>query len=187
MKEQPIQNEYQEKIKNLIELLSALKIGPEQKANIALVIMELKPATELYLYKNNDPEDLVCETLTNCGLEVRKKETTEKCLKFAIAKDPNIAEQLLKINGNKDHELYGRLMGYPNTAIQAFLNKEDLLDQATENRLLQNNDEIYMGYFKLSKNHYQEELELMETWNQAIKEHAPSIYQSLKKALDNKQ
>ena len=178
------EREKQEKI----QLLEKLNIGSAQKAEIILIFLGLKPAADLTLFKNYDSEEIVKAALAKVGLEFADKEARDKagsvitdrdhqrkkCLAvISVARDQKTLKELLELYPNKDHEAYGRLMGYPETAVQAFTNKE-LLDSQTERELIGADGNIFT--VKFSKDHWQEELELIKTWNQAIKKYAPDTY-----------
>ncbi len=170
-------------IEKKIAMLEGLSIGPEQKASIILVLLGLKPATELLLYSNNDKPGKVAETILATGLDIRLKRENEKVTVFAIARDTKTLEQLVKVTADKDHEAFGKLMGYPDSAINAFLHKEDQLDETEEQKLLGDDNDINLGVFKLSKDNYKKELDLIKQWNTAIETFSPNTYHKLKRSL----
>lgn len=167
--------ETREKVKKVEQL----KIGPMQKAEIILVLLGLKPAKELDLFKNNDDKETVEGVLKQVGLQSKPKEipvpSENVTDRLAIAKDEETLNQLLTLDAKKDHTEYGRLMGYPETAIAAF-------DQ--EKKLLAKDDypdtEGIIFDIKLSKDNWPEELEKLKEWSGAIKEYAPDLYEQLK-------
>ena len=165
-----------------IEILNAVRIGPEQKAQIILVVLGLKPAAELALYEDNDNVETIEAALRQAGLLFTKKETDgpveSKRLfcEYAFANVASTLEQLSLIDSKSDHAAYGRLMGYPPSAIDAFIDKEKLLPA----------DEYpdmagVIFSFKLSKGGWQAELATLRQWSEAIKEFAPAVYQELDK------
>ena len=167
--------------KEKVKLLEKLNIGSAQKANIILVALGLKPATDLSLFKNNDSEAVVEEALTKAGLVFADKgiggEKQNKVAKISIARDEETLNRLLALSPSKDHEEYGRLMGYPETAVEAFVNKK-LLDEPTERKLIAASGNIFP--MKLSKDHWREEIEHLRTWNEAIKEYSLDTYEEAK-------
>lgn len=174
--EQNINIEQRENIKKLEQL----RIGPSQKASIILVLMELKPATELYLYEWNDEKEKVEKTIQDAGLEIKPKnihpDQKNVIAQFAIARDKTTADQLLSLDPRKDHKEYGRVMGYPKTAINAHFEGETL----SRENYPEMKDIIFN--MKLSKEHWQKELEILKNWSNAIKEYAPNLYKQLKGA-----
>lgn len=164
-----VEKELQEKI----NIVKDLEIGPVQKAEIMLVILGLKPATELSLYKHNDTQDKVEKVLKDVGLEIDHKNICDNknlVAEIVIAQNQKILSNLMQANASQDHEEYGRLMGYPETAISAF----------TENTILNevNYPELQTSIFgmKYSKNNWQEEKLKVQSWDNAIKKYAPETY-----------
>lgn len=161
------------------ELIEKLNIGLDQKAQIILVALGLKPGTNLSLYEKNDNEILVKDVLAKAGLKTASKEIkkdgipTKIIAIISVARDQETLDQLLKLYPNKDHEAYGRLMGYPETAIKAHSNKELLLDINFPGI----QDNIFP--MKFSKAHWQEEMEYLRVWNETIKNYAPATYKKL--------
>jgi len=161
--------------KERIALLENLKIGSSQKVDIMLVVLGFKPATELDIYKYNDDEEKIKNVLKNIGLLAEKKDTLGQknvLAKIAIVRDREILNSLLKISSKKDHEIYGRLMGYPESAIQAFLNKDFYNERSVIFK-----DNIF--FFKLSKENWREEFKVLSKWNNAIKKYSPLTHQKV--------
>ncbi|MBI2136166.1 hypothetical protein HYU06_03780 [Candidatus Woesearchaeota archaeon] len=89
-----------------------------------------------------------------------------------VAQDIGTLNRLLNAKSDRDHREYGRLMGYPETAIQAFLGETE--------RLRDRPDEIDGSispilWMVLSKSNYQQELELLRKWSEALRTHAPNL------------
>ena len=72
-------------------------------------------------------------------------------------------------------------MGYPETAIDAFVTKQKV--SAGEIPEEPNN---VMDFFKLSPEHWREEREVQIRWSRAIERFAPDLYLELKQARENK-
>lgn len=89
------------------------------------------------------------------------------------AKDEMLLERLVRADPSRDHTKYGRLMGYPETAIQAFNGELE--------RLACFPDETIPPSLRivLSKQHYKEELELLKHWNDSIRKTAPFLYKEM--------
>lgn len=172
------ENITQEQIEK-VKRLEQLNIGPAQKAFIILVLLGLKPATELDLYEWNDKKEDIKKVMQEVGLEIKEKEipSDRKNLKakLAIAKDKTITERLLTIDSRKDHKEYGALMGYPESAVQAFINKEQLLSKDDYPK-----DEEVIFNMGLSKNNWQEEFAILKKWSETIKKYNPDLYDQLK-------
>jgi len=168
-------------LKEKIAIIENLKIGAAQKANLVLILLGMKPATELLLYQNNDPLGKIENVLLSCGLSIARGKQHEKSSALLVAQNIETINQLAQVSGDKDHEEYGRLMGYPESAIAAFSDKAKQLDENTYSKLVEENKDIRVGYFIPSKDNYQSESKIMEEWNKAIKNYAPELYDSLQK------
>jgi len=83
------------------------------------------------------------------------------------------------------HESFGRLMGFPETAIQAFCyNKEDLTQESTFSLLIKNPydrslDILRFLNFKTSKSNHQEEIKHAKRQHDTIKLLSPKIYEKV--------
>lgn len=153
--------------KELIKHILSIDIGAEQQAQIIMVLLELKPATELYLYSwNSSPEKTEAE-LNKTGLLYVKKENKKQdntTAEYAISKNEQIIKRLLDCESPTE---YGRLMGYPETAVQAFEARNTYKGPLPE--------DIEGSIFKMafSKEHFEEEFETIRGWNAALKKYAP--------------
>ncbi len=166
---------YQQK---MITNFENLEIGSFPSAELMLIFLGYKPATEVALAPWNDPPEKVVKTLRDSGLiagiKNYKDVNGKKFAIVAVAKDKETMERLKKAEADADHEEYGRLMGYPDTAIDAFMHKEKLLPEVD---YPEKNDKTLD--FKLSKDHWQEEIKVIKKWSQAIKQYSPKIYELL--------
>jgi Mg/Co/Ni transporter MgtE len=165
--------------KEMIRSIESLSIGSIQRANIILVYLGLKPATEIDIYTHNDSAEKVISAIEAIGLKTKiKREFKQKdkdVIRISVASNQENLEKLEKVDPSKDHEEYGRLMGYPETAIGAFLNKEKKLEY---NHYLDDEDLVF--FITMSKEDHGEEVKTLKKWSNAIKEHAPDLYIKLK-------
>ena len=158
-----------------IEQIEKMDIGSLQKANMLLVYLGEKPATELELYTWNEKPESIVSKMQSLKLFYKEKviENKEMTRAYFIAKSEEIAELLSKTDPSKDHEQYGRLMGYPETAIQSYLKNntttEDLPEWIKKNPLAP----------ALSKDNYLAEFKVFENWMNIIKEKSPTVYNEL--------
>jgi hypothetical protein len=166
--------------KENIKKIEQLDIGSVPRAEAILVLLELKPATEFATMKWNEKPEKVADTLRQAGISVNvrepnKKEKSEKATGFfTIAKSEQDLKKLMSIDPGKDHVEYGKLMGYPKSAIEAFKTKKTLeFEEAPE---LEN----FALKFKLSKTNWQEEIKTLKQWNRALKKYAPDLYKKLR-------
>ena len=140
-----------------------------------LVYLGEKPATELELYTWNEKPESIVSKMQSLKLFYKEKviENKEMTRAYFIAKSEEIADLLSKTDPSKDHEQYGRLMGYPETAIQSYLKNntttEDLPEWIKKNPLAP----------ALSKDNYLAEFKVFENWMNIIKEKSPTVYNEL--------
>lgn len=178
-------NEKAEKLPDLssfqqerVKKIENLELGPFPAAESILIFLGYKPATEIDLAPWNDSPEKVMATLRESGLiaEIKKyKGVNDKRFSVvAVTRNKETMEKLKKVEANADHQEYGRLMGYPNTAIDAYLNKEKLLSEKDYPNLSGN-----IMDFKLSKDHWQEEIKVIQQWSQVIKQYSPKLYDLL--------
>ncbi|SRR6056297_141489 len=172
-------NFFEEKLKQeRIKKIEELDIGARPKAEMMLVLLGEKPAMELGVYSwNSDPEEIE-RALEDSGLSCARKETKEgengpKSV-LVVTREEDELEELLNLDPSQDHEEYGRLMGYPESAIKAFKDKKFQLEE--ENYP---DEEGVIFDFKLSRDNWREEWELLKRWSQIIKEYSPQTFEGL--------
>jgi hypothetical protein len=99
---------------------------------------------------------------------------------FFVAKDEGTARALRDAQINRRHDVFGKLCGFPETAIRAFLQKKKNREKFMEvdDLPLEIRSEDYMAFlfFKLSKDHWLEELEVAKEWSKKIKELDYELY-----------
>ncbi len=157
-----------------IKKIEVLKIGDMQKAELVLVVLGVKPATEVSVFKWNDSPDKVKDVLLESGLAVVEKEVTGKEIaEFAVAQDKNTAQNLALLDPAQDHEAFGKLMGFPETAAAGFVGNKRL-DKNKYPDL-----ETIAFKFALSESGWKDEVELLNYWNQLLKKYSPLLYNKL--------
>jgi hypothetical protein len=172
--------EYREQI----EKIKSLKTGFQQIAELILVLLGEKPATDLTVFTDTQEEvSEEEEKLKNIGLKFKKKSQNKKngrfVAEFSIASEDNNLDELLKAAPSVDHEKFGLLMGFPPSAVKAFLDKK-LMSSDEERKLFKENSDIVFSNFRLSQKDGQVEIETLRRWSNRIKEVAPDIYKKLK-------
>lgn len=157
-----------------------LDIGPSQDAEMFLVACGLKPATEIDVYRYKDGRDrgTLIKTARDIGLAIQEKDIAPHKNQnmegtFVIAKDVEILKRLMQVEANADHREYGRLMGFPESAVDGFID-DDLLP-----------DEEYpdmsgiVFHFQLSKERWKEEIKIMRQWSNILEKYMPDTYNNL--------
>jgi len=171
-------------LENKIDFVPLLEgVEPDVLPNIFLVIKGLKPATEVII-KEKDQARIVKESLTQLGLQVVGQEWSGQYV-FGVSLDRNKAEEVLRIlpgmaeqRGKIHTELdrrYGELMGFPKSAIEAFMTRE-VIPLPVEDRILESyglRNNIFN--YRLSRDHFKEELSQTASWYRAILDQAPEL------------
>lgn len=163
------------------------------RAKLVLVYLGLKPACEVSIYKSSEAQKLK-NILKEVGLyclkskhfnkesyDEMKKVLPSTCVfpisRCSVAKDFSTAKKLSEINPAQHHREYGKLMGYPKTAIDNFLKKESCLNKSSMDKLKKKYGIIFS--FRLPKTNYQDELNLLIDWSENIKKYAPELYKKI--------
>lgn len=176
-----------------MNLLHSLSIGKQPKAMIALVLLGKKPCVELDTYTHNTLPSEVKRVLEAIGLvvipiSVGEAENVRHTAKFCISLDKIYADMLAALIHTREqlvgipsdhpyHKLYGVLMGYPLSAIEGFVS----------NRMLSEESELYpqtmkdnlLVVFRLSIDHWEQEMETLIAWEHALERGAPKILDEL--------
>lgn len=188
------QEHISEDLERKIELLKNIKCGIESKMNMILILLELKSATTLDLFTWNEDLDSIKNKITEAGLfydDIQKPPFLNKkrTAMLAIGKTKELATKAAV--GFRDpenhHEELGEYMGYPKTAIEAFLGKTKRYDEEFgDDQKIFDSKNIPMGIFgfALSRDNYEEEIKVAEEWVDALKKIAPDLYEE---AISNSQ
>jgi hypothetical protein len=183
------QEHISEDLERKINLLKDIKCGIDPRVNMVLVLLGLKPATTLDLFTWNEDVDSVKSKITEAGLfydEIQSPPFTNKkrtaTLAIGSTKDLATKTAIGFRDPNKYHKELGEYMGYPKTAIDAFLGITKRYDEEIGDQ-----DEIFKSKeipmskvgFALSKENYEEEIKVAEEWMKAIKEFTPDLYEEI--------
>ncbi len=99
---------------------------------------------------------------------------------FFVARDETTAEAL-KNAYEKEDEIYGRLSGFPESAIKAYLEAEknptSLIEIKDLPEEIRTQDFMAFATFKLSRKNWREELEVVKKWADTIKKINPALYE----------
>jgi len=167
-----------------ISRIESIKTGSCQKANLVLVLLGQKPSIGLTVYVDTEQE-IAEEEEKIKGLKLNYKKISQEekrgryVAEFILAKGEDILNELSEVDPSRDHKKFGSLMGYPMSAIKAFL-EGNCLSIEEEKELLKQHPEIVLHDFRLSKDNNKEEIETLERWNDLLKKEAPDLYSGLK-------
>lgn len=180
------------------------KLGIVDKVNLLLVKKGLKPAAEIYIAIKGEQatfladEDLesMKSLIEESGLAYDAKEqevNSIKALDILISQSKEKVERLRELwkapkEENNSREI-GMLLGYPSTAIDAFVaglseiyggkkNKE-VLDENDLADDIRKVDAVVFSKFALSKKNWLEEIGQGKIWADYIKSASPKIYQEM--------
>lgn len=160
-----------------IARIEKLDCHVQDRIQILLVLLELKPVVTFALDVRESAEN-IAKVVRDAGLivEIEKKGHYRSLI---IARSPENINKIIELHAEQKrglsedyHQRYGRLVGYPQTAIDAFSGRIPALTEEESYHL--DPDLIFSVVF--SKDHWKEELEVMRKWSQAIKQYAPHVY-----------
>ncbi|MEI6296623.1 MAG: hypothetical protein WCO84_03185 [bacterium] len=172
----------EEIIHKKISVIEKIPTGVGPRANAILVLLGEKPAVEMYIPDKEHAEKAV-KDLKDIGLfaEISKKPRVgfdPESADVLIARTQEILDELKQIHPNKHHRRYGELMGYPQTAIDAFLgeNGAEILPAEEQDKMLGDIPTIFNGTFVFSKDHKDEELAVVKHRTKLIAQKAPELF-----------
>jgi hypothetical protein len=91
-------------------------------------------------------------------------------------------------NGNYDEEKnkqdqadFGLALGYPSTAVEAFINEAEPLDENFLPQEVKQSDAYLFCQYQLSENNWQEELKTAQEWADFIKKTSFNIFEQYRK------
>lgn len=157
-----------------IEQVERLHLRAYAKAEVILIAEGLKPATEIDLHPEDSSAKDIIDAAKKLGLVAMNHPNTKQIV--IIAKDTDTAITLSKIDASKDHLLYGRLMGFPETAVQAFVGDKPMLSRRETDALTEG---LVMNEMSLSRDHCADELPVLQRWDDAVKSRTQTVYEEL--------
>jgi len=177
----------EEIIKQKISLIENIPTGVAPRGEVILVLLGEKPATEMYITKKNDASKAV-EDLRSIGLfaEISEKPRdydNPNSADILVAGSQEILNELKQTHSYKHHKRYGQLMGYPGSAVDAFVgeNGEERLSKKEQEKLVDILPDILGGTFAFSKSHKEEELAIVKRRIKLLAQKAPDLFYDLYK------
>lgn len=166
-----------EESKEIMNLLKDFSIGG--RTEMLQVINNLRPVAEFNTVINDKKFPPIINILENKGyFFVSAGQRDEKFDIFFISKNKSLAEEVKNLL-NKDlsvnkesHKRFGELMGFPQTAIDAFISGKKMSFEDQEN--IMGFRELFFN-FRLSQDHYKEEIEYLKKCNKVLIEQAPYL------------
>ncbi|MFA5747287.1 MAG: hypothetical protein WC926_04435 [Candidatus Paceibacterota bacterium] len=191
--------------KNRIEMLQRSEIEIGSKLDLALLILKRKEAAFLgnadIIESEEHKEKLERKFQEEfCNIEEVLKETKllyratpphddqgVYCFSFLVSGSENGLEKAIEAQKNKDDRSLGLLLGYPETAVDAYMTdkKFDYHKELPKDELGKLEKEGVLPFleFMPSREHWKDELSWAKENQNLIKEKAPSLYEET--AMDN--
>lgn len=177
----------EEILRQKISVIERIPTGVAPRGEVILVLLGEKPAAEMYI-TNKDDAPNVLEDLRSIGLfaelsEKPREYNNPDSADILVASSQDVLEELKQTHANEHHRRYGELMGYPDTAIDAFLgeNGAERLSKEEQDKLLDIMPDVLGGTFAFSKEHADEELAVAKRRIKLIAQKAPELFYDLYK------
>lgn len=167
-----------ESIEHRIETIKQLPIGVQPRAEVLLVLLGYRPGTEI-IVPDEKERDRILQLLRDAGLSAEEKGVNQYTQKteIVVGAIPRVVEKLKAANPDRDHDEYGELMGYPESAVQAF--QEEGSEMISDEESDELRETYPFSWFRLSKAAKEEELETYRAWTKAVWQHAPELIDEL--------
>lgn len=161
-----------------IHEIESLNLSLLEQARLILVLLGARKGENVSFYENyGSPEEIKQILVNRCGMYMEKMKRSRVAGKlideYAVALDAATAKKLSELDPSIDHQEFGRMMGYPESAVEAFCGGERL-----EKKEYPGIDGIIFK-FTLSKNNWREEVKVLREWSDLIKESAPELYEKI--------
>lgn len=174
-------------LKDKIEIIRNMGTSRQARALILLVLLDEKPVSVF-----NIKEDQVAEVLSKCksiGLSIltTKEEESDEYGKYqmAVSKSRDFVNEIYEIiqkdTKELDHRRFGELMGFPKTAINTFLEKDESKHINLDEYLETTEEYRDLFGFMISKDHSEEEKSVLNKWHNLILKYSPELLKSFNK------
>ena len=200
----------EEKEKREIEMIEKSPLFYQDKMDLALTYLDEKPVSwidvsERYeqteekedeiLDELESKKDQVQQMLDKIGFvyEMKKFKTKERTTynsgyDFIVSKSSENLFRFKKALEKGDEKEIGLCLGYPKTAVEGFINKNTLdykdLPKKESKKLIKEKTSKFLE-FRLSKDHWRDELKTVRKRQRLIKEKFPNLYKKVvKEGLD---
>jgi hypothetical protein len=159
------------------KILESIKAQPYELALVVPVLLGLKSASVITLTRDDEQTSSVNQKFQSLGLKTKIEILSEnpRVHTIAVAKTAETIKKLAQIELLDDYQ-HGLILGYPQSAVEAFI-KKDLLGDVEEKEITK---EMLIN-FRLSRENWKNELEILKSWNEAVKKHTPTLYQEFLK------
>jgi hypothetical protein len=168
------------------------------KAQLVWTLVGEQPAIDLYVHDGDENPDDIVKKLEAMGLVVRRTEhvrpgkAVNKETILWIAKTADEADALLATHSESgprtEHEAYARLMGFPQTAIDAFLGRIPQLPEKKRVALWRHIEVRFPAVIvgmRVSQDHWKDEVRFILHRSKIIQEQAPDLYRQIVTEREN--
>lgn len=177
-----------------VEQLLEANILDNDKTLILLTYTGAKPFSQIITPLNIDSQDRIesiRRLLLTLGVsfdESPYSHVGQPWLEFRIARDNETLERVRahkEIPHSKDnadwHRTYGQLLGFPRTAVEAYVRHQPLLESLPDEIRRTDVGKFFerWGSLRLSRAHWQEELKTVEKWMHAVHSASPEYFEHL--------
>ncbi len=148
----------------------------KSQAEMLQLINGLRPVAEFTVQIDVEEALGVKDELRRMGFAVVESEIRNHLAHYFVSKDIQLAQETAdKFNSPQlDHKRLGQLMGFPETAVDAYVDGDDALLSSEEQKELLGFLNIFFP-MRLSKAHYKEEIEYLKKSYRLILEQAPYL------------
>ena len=185
----------------LLTELEEFEIPAPGKLDLFMVQIGVKPATELsYQTDWHEPGGIdpdvegreklakIIMYLDKSGLPYSVKSTRSGKAQTSIVyigRNQEDLRRIIEADNPMDEAKYGRAVGYPDTAVEGYINN-DMLSEEEFNRLVPQLELNVFTGMRLSREHWREELDVVKARLDAVKRTSPIILgQYIEHALAN--
>lgn len=182
-----IQEIEENKLEKRINNIESIDCGLAPRIMMVLVILGFKPTTDLSLFVWNEEVGSVKRKLKEANLffdDIKKNNiSSNQTADFAVARSQEIASRVAYLfsNVSENDEELGKYMGYPLTAVEAFVGKRKRMDDQKSESEFEKNGIPTAFWFRLSEDGWEEELETLKEWVDAIRKNAPELWREIDK------
>lgn len=177
----------EELVHHKISVIESIPTGVAPRGEAILVLLGEKPGLEMYI-PNEDNAPKAIEDLRSIGLfaelsEKSREDDNPNSAEILVASSQEVLNELKQTHAHEHHKRYGQLMGYPDTAVDAFVgeNGQERLSREEQRKLLDILPDILGGNFIFSKDHKDEEFAVVKRRIKLLAQKAPELFYDLYK------
>lgn len=175
---------------SFVEIEGCKIITDVDRAAVALTFEGIKPVSEIDMWKEfavseqefEDSKKRLLADLSLIGIFYKKEDPEyDSCESYLIAKRKEDLDKVSQLSTEDLKKYYfeiGKLFGYPQTAIEAFVAEDTLSFDEIEK--MSSEDRLILRHFinlALSKKHWREELDIFKKEFVSIERYMPNFYE----------